>query len=93
MKIREYIKKVGIACSPGPLKIWQAVNVGFVNSSREDDETQFDVKQACTKAGNEELAQLFESFCKENSFSTDTVTYVGITACADTYKELEVLTV
>ena len=92
MKIREYIKKKGISCTSGPLKIWQAVTVGFVNSSGEDDETQFDVRQACTKDGNEELAQLFEAFCKENGFSTDTVTYVEITACADTYKKLEVLT-
>lgn len=46
------------------------VNVGFVNSDGEDDETQFDIDNL------DDLAELFSDFCEENGFGLPELLYI-----------------
>ncbi len=46
------------------------VNVGFVNSDGQDDETQFDI------VNTEDLNDLFEEFCIENGMAMPAVEYI-----------------
>lgn len=50
------------------------VDVGFVNDIGQDDEKQMDINAYDER----ELNRLFTDFCKENKFSTNTMTYVTI---------------
>lgn len=90
MTILKYVKEKGWQTEiDGPLKRYQTVDIGFVNSDGNDDETQFSVNGAGTTQGVKELTELFAQFCKENNFATNTVTSITIVAVADTYEELE----
>lgn len=72
----------------GDLKRWNNVNVNFINSNGQEDEVQFSIKGAGTKAGLNELSELFSEFCKENGFKTNTVTGITIVEAADSFDEL-----
>ena len=92
MTIKQYVKKNGFQTEiSGPLKRWQTVDIGFMNSDGRNDETQFDVQLVLEDSGLEELNSLFTDFCKENGFRCNTVTAVTIVQCADTYEELETI--
>ncbi len=89
MTVREFLKKKGLQINVDSLKVWQAVDICFINSDGREDETQFDVEHIGTKAGNEELIKLFSNFCAENGYKTNTVYNVVVVASARTYEELE----
>lgn len=49
-------------------------NIGFTNSEGREDETQFDIHGMRTLQETiEVLSSLFEDFCKENGFRSDSV--------------------
>ena len=47
-------------------------DIGFINSDGMNDETEFFVDNL------EDLVTLFSEFCRENGFTEDSVTYIGI---------------
>lgn len=89
MTLNECIKKRGLQIEVGSLKVWQSVDVCFINSNGQEDETQFDVKHIGTKPGNDELEELFNTFCNENGFSNSTVQSITVVKSANSYEELE----
>lgn len=89
MNIKECIKKNGLQTEVNELKRYQTVDVSFINSDGNEDETEFDVSFMGTKAGEDELSQLFADFCKENKFKTNTVLSVTVVKSADSFEELE----
>lgn len=88
MTVKEYIEKNGIDVCCDELKTWSYVDVGFINSDGEEDETEFDVKDINSSNGITCLSYLFTEFCKENNFSNKTVIYVSVCKSASTYNEL-----
>lgn len=92
MTVKECLKKNGLQTEVFSLQRWQAVDIDFVNAEGKEDEVQFDITGAGTRAGEETLTKLFTIFCKENKCSANTVTSVTVVASADTYEELEELT-
>ena len=60
------------------------VQVNFSHNECEDDETEF-----CIKAwSNEELANLFETFCEENHFKNVTINSLTVVRVASTMEDL-----
>lgn len=88
MTIRQSIKEKGWIMEVAKLKRFQSVDVAFVNNEGKEDETEFDISGACTDAGTEELAGLYDGFCKENGIKNNTVLAVIVARSADTYEEL-----
>lgn len=88
MNIKECIKKNGLQIEVDTLKRCQTVDVSFINSDGIEDETEFDVSFVNTKAGEQELSQLFADFCKENHFKSNTVFAVTVVKSADTLDDL-----
>lgn len=89
MNVIECIKKNGVQMEVDSLKRYQTVDICFLDSDGNVDETEFTVKGFCTKAGNKELSDLFSDFCKENGFVRNKVISVTIVKSADTRDELE----
>lgn len=89
MAVLEHIKKKGVTLEVSPLKRYQVVNISFVNSLRMDDEVQFDVAFLCTKAGNEELSELFNTFCREEHCPNDTVSGVTVVYSTDSWRSIK----
>lgn len=92
MDLREYIEQNGLLSNVSSFMEWQAVNIGFLNSRKSEDEVQFDIQRVDTNDGIKELSALFSDFCKENGFPNNTVQYVAVVKSASTYEELEELT-
>lgn len=87
--IRQFLTAKGIRLKTDNLRKYQIVHVAFNNEKHQLDEVSFDVHSVGTKAGNAELSELYEDFCKENNFRTDTVVSVTVVASADTKEDLE----
>lgn len=64
---------------------YMCVNVTFLNPDMSTDETSFDI----LAYDKNELAELYDAFCKENNFPRNTVCGITIVAVADTLEELE----
>lgn len=79
------MKKNGKERCVSKMRQWQSVTIGFIDADGKDDETEFDVYRVDTSAGLEELAQLFNDFCAENNFPTNTVQSVRVVKSADDY--------
>lgn len=89
MTIQECITRNGLQSEITVFKVWNSVDIDFINSDGMEDETQLDVMFIGTKAGNEELAKLYREFCRENKFPTNTVLSVTVVKSTYTYAELE----
>ena len=89
MNIKECIQKNGLQIEVDELKQCQSVDIVFTNSDGIEDETEFDVYAVDTKAGECELSELFEGFCKEHRFKFDTVYAVIVVKSADTIEDLD----
>ena len=89
MTVLEHITAVGVTLEVPSLKRYQVVNVAFVNNAGLDDVVQFDVKFLCTKAGNEELSELFNTFCKEEHCPNDTVSGITVVYSADFWRSIK----
>lgn len=86
MTIKQYMKENGwqVACASKPCR-YMNVDINFLNNSKLEDETQFSIRAYDI----DDLAELFEAFCKENGFKKNTVTSVTIVQMADTRDELD----
>lgn len=88
MTVTECINKQGLQSEVSSFKRWFSVDVDFLNPNRTSEEVQFDVMFVGTKAGNDELEELFKNYCKENGFSANTVQSVTVVLSADRYDDL-----
>lgn len=86
MNIKEYINKHGwlFDCEIMEPFEWMEVVIGFINNEGLEDETSFDIRQYNTN----ELNELFNSFCNENNFNTNTVQYIGVIKISQNYEQL-----
>lgn len=55
------------------------------------DSTSFDVVEPLTKAGEQELSNLYSEFCKENKISCDTVEEIHLNHVAESMDELALI--
>lgn len=85
MNVKQFIKEYGwqMECASRLGKA-MSVNIGFTNNAGEDDEAQMDINAY----DEQELSTLFDDFCKENGFSTNTVNYVVVVKIADSMDDL-----
>ena len=69
---------------------YACIRIGFEDDKGRDDETEFDiVLKDMLKDNGQELSDLFDTFCEENKFKSNTVEWIEIVAQADSKKELE----
>lgn len=88
MTISEFFEKNPISKTE-TVHRYAAVNIQFINGAGEEDETQLNVSHNLkTKAGIQELEELFESLCEEFETTKDQVTNVRIAASAGTEEAL-----
>lgn len=87
MTIKQYFANGGkwnIQCNTNvPYKV-MSVNIGFLNDKKMEDETQFDIRAYDIN----ELDALFQDFCNDNHFPSDTVLYVNVVQVAETQEDL-----
>jgi hypothetical protein len=86
MTVKEYISNHGWNVATGSYigKCWN-VDIGFINSENGlEDETEFSI----SAFDENELAELFSEFCKENAIKDNTVTYVSVVEIADNAEDL-----
>lgn len=85
MTIKQFINKYGWQreCDLKPGRI-MCVEIYFINSEGREDQTQMDIHAY----DDDELEVLFEHFCNENGFSSDTVIGIEIIHIADNMEEL-----
>lgn len=92
MTISEIITKGRVVSEVSMVRKVSCVNVGFLNLDRVKDETQLTVeKQILTKAGTQELEDLFNSLATELNTTKNDVTYITIVASANSVEELEAM--
>lgn len=86
MTINECIKKHGwnMECEQHSCR-WMCVEVSFLDNRKLPDEVSFDIRAY----DKDELAKLYENFCRENGFPINTVEMVTISAMAATHEILE----
>ena len=85
MTVREFIETKGWGFEASLHHHYMTVRIQFINSDNREDETEFDIFAYDV----DELISLFETFCKENNFTTDTVTDVYVVKSARTMEVLE----
>ncbi len=88
MTIKQCIKEKGWIMEVAEIKRFQSVDIAFINNEGKEDETEFDISGACSDAGTEELAGLYDDFCKENEIKNNTVLAVIVAKSADTCEDL-----
>ena len=64
MTIREVIKDMNITNK-------YDYRIGFINADGQEDETELSADS------NEDLVNTYETFCEDNGFPKDTITYIG----------------
>ena len=87
MTISQYFKNGGkwiINCDTHVTDRFMTVNVGFLNNSKLEDETQISI----SAYNINELNTLFTDFCKENKFTSTAILYISVVQTAETMKEL-----
>ncbi len=84
MTIKKFVKTIGFTVDVPKVKLWSAIEIGFVGNDGYEDCTEFHVQHALTNDGINELEKLFNDFCKEEKIKKDSVTYVSIRVTSDT---------
>ncbi|MGF7012000.1 hypothetical protein M2146_002554 [Lachnospiraceae bacterium PF1-22] len=77
MTLKNYIKVYGFTSDLDHLELVNVVDINFENEG-EIDEVQFDVQNVLTTSGLLELCKLWEEFCCENNYKTNTIKSVTI---------------
>ena len=90
MTIKQLIKQGKLVSEVNTLSFCSVVNVGFLTLDGREDEVQLDVENHIgTRAGTEELSELFKSLTKELNTKVSNVIYCTIVGSAPTMKELQ----
>ena len=85
MTVRKYLEENGWDMKVHPHHHYMSVRIQFINDDGKDDETEFDIFAYSV----DELEELYETFCRENGFATDTVTDIYIFKSARTMEKLQ----
>ena len=89
MTIKQLIKQGKLVSEVNTLSFCSVVNVGFLTLDGREDEVQLDVENHIgTRAGAEELSELFKSLTKELNTKVSNVIYCTIVGSASTMKKL-----
>ena len=90
MTIKEIIKKNKLQTEVDEIKRFSAVDIDYVTKAGVHCETQLNVSHhILTKAGIEELEELFDSLTKEFNTKSNRILSCTVVASADTEEELE----
>lgn len=89
MTLKELFKQGKLQLEVGPIKKYSAVDIDFLTNDGVEDEIQLNVENnILTKAGEEELEELFASLTKEFNTRSDLVLSCTVVATANTYEKL-----
>ena len=89
MKIADIIKEGKLVSEVNKIKRYSAINISFINKEGKEDETQLDVCHSIlTRAGRDELADLWTSMASEFNASVNSVTALTVVASANSYESL-----
>lgn len=89
MTIKQLIKQGKLVSEVDTISFCSAINVGFLTLDGKEDEVQLDIENIIyTKAGEEELANLFKSLVKELNTRVSNVIYCTIVGTALTLEKL-----
>lgn len=89
MTLKELFKQGKLQLEVGPIKKYSAVDIDFLTNDGVEDEIQLNVENnILTKAGEEELEELFASLTKEFNTQSDLVLSCTVVATANTYEKL-----
>lgn len=90
MTIKEIIKNDKLQTEVDEIKRFSAVDIDYVTKDGVHCETQLNVSHhILTKAGIEELEELFDSLTKEFNTKSNRILSCTVVASADTEEELE----
>ena len=90
MTIRQILRKGHLQTNVNEIKRCSAIDIDFLTNDGEEDETQLNVtKNILTRAGREELEELFGSITKELNTRSNRILSCTVVASADTEEELE----
>ena len=90
MTIKQLIKQGKLVSEVDTISFCSAINVGFLTLDGREDEVQLDVENhISTRAGAEELSELFKSLTKELNTKVSNVIYCTIVGSALTMEELQ----
>lgn len=90
MKIKEIIKKKRMYSEVTEIKKCSCIRVGYINKNESREETELTIEtNPLTKAGMNELENLFASLVKEFNTTINSVNDLTIVASADTKEQLE----
>ena len=89
MTIRQILRKGQLQTNVDEIKRFSAIDIDFLTNDGEEDATQLNVEHhILTKAGTDELADLFHSLIKEFHTKDNKVLSCTVVATADTRDEL-----
>ena len=89
MKIADIIKEGKLVSEVNKIKRYSAINISFINKEGKEDETQLDVGHSIlTRAGRDELVELWTSMAAEFNASVNSVTALTVVASASSYEAL-----
>lgn len=90
MTIKEIIKNDKLQIEVDEIKRFSTVDIDYVTKDGVHCETQLDVSHhILTKAGIDELEELFDSLVDELVTTRDSVTSCTVVASAETYEKLQ----
>lgn len=89
MTLKELFNQGKLQTEVGPIKRYSAIDIDFLTNDGVEDEIQLNVENnILTKAGEEELEELFASLTKEFNTRSNFVLSCTVVASADTEEEL-----
>lgn len=89
MTIKQLIKQRKLVSEVNTLSFCSVINVGFLTLDGKEDEVQLDIENHIgTRAGAEELSELFKSLTKELNTKVSNVIYCTIVESAPTMEKL-----
>lgn len=89
MTIKQLIKQGKLVSEVNTLSFCSVINVGFLTLDGKEDEVQLDIENHIgTRAGAEELSELFKSLTKELNTKISNVIYCTIVESAPTMEKL-----
>lgn len=89
MTIKQLIKQGKLVSEVNTLSFCSVINVGFLTLDGKEDEVQLDIENHIgTRAGAEELSELFKSLTKELNTKVSNVIYCTIVESAPTMEKL-----
>lgn len=89
MTLKELFKQGKLQLEVEPIKRCSSIDIDFLTNDGKEDEVQLNItKNILTRAGKEELEELFDSLTKEFNTKSNRILSCTVVASADTEEEL-----